>query len=107
MLTYASGAVTKNAAEKKINSLLDFMSASQETALLQRFYAATLESEEGKSNERLWVKTNLKLCDLWYQTEDYGPLAHALAQLHQARRCRWPYALLVHTDDGPSVRKKA
>jgi hypothetical protein len=85
MLSYASGAVTKNAAEKKINSLLDFMSSSQETELLQRFYVATLESDEGRSNERLYFKAKLKLCDLWFKTEQFGPLGPALAELQRAR----------------------
>jgi COP9 signalosome complex subunit 2 len=83
MLEYASGAVTKNQAEKKINSLLDFMSTCQDKGLLQRFYEVTLKSEEGNSNERLWFKTNLKLCDLWFQAGDFAPLAKALRHLNQ------------------------
>ena len=91
MLSYAKGAVTKNAAEKKINSLLDFMSSCQESDLLQRFYTATLESEEGQSNERLWFKTNLKLCDLWFTTEQFVPLKRCLAELQQVRRSHDPF----------------
>ena len=88
MLSYASsGAVTKNAAEKKLCSLLESMSGSSETGMLQRYYVKTLESEEGKSNERLWSKANLKLCDLWFRTEQYGPLRKALADLQQVRTC--------------------
>ena len=85
MLSYVKGAVTKNAAEKKINSLLDFMSNCQDTDLLQRFYKATLDSEEGQSNERLWFKTNLKLCDLWFKTEQFAALKQCLAELQQVR----------------------
>jgi hypothetical protein len=87
MLTYTLGAVTKNAAEKKINSLLDFMSSCQDTDLLLRFYQATLESDEGRSDQRLWVKTNLKLCDLYFQTGAYGKLEQALAELQQVGNC--------------------
>lgn len=83
MLEYASGAVTKNQAEKKLNSLLDFMSTCQDNELLQRFYEVTLQSEEGQSNERLWFKTNLKLCDLWFQAGDFAPLSKALRHLNQ------------------------
>jgi COP9 signalosome complex subunit 2 len=83
MLEYASGAVTKNQAEKKLNSLLDFMSTCQDNELLQRFYEVTLQSEEGQDNERLWFKANLKLCDLWFQAEDFVPLAKALRHLNQ------------------------
>ena len=35
MLSYTKSAVTRNAGEKKINSLLDFVSASTDTKLLQ------------------------------------------------------------------------
>lgn len=37
MLDYTS-AVTKNAYEKKVNSLLDFMGHATDAELLQRFY---------------------------------------------------------------------
>lgn len=86
MLEYASGAVTKNQAEKKLNSLLDFMSTCQDNELLQRFYEVTLQADEGQSNERLWFKTNLKLCDLWFQAGDFAPLSKALRTLNQVRR---------------------
>lgn len=96
MLEYASGAVTKNQAEKKINSLLDFMSTCQDNELLQRFYEVTLQSEEGQSNERLWFKTNLKLCDLWFQAEDFVPLSKALRNLNQVWALHTStYSLLV------------
>lgn len=83
MLEYASGAVTRNQAEKKLNSLLDFMSTCQDKHLLQKFYETTLQSEEGCNNERLWFKANLKLCDLWFQSGDFVPLARALKLLNQ------------------------
>lgn len=35
MLTYIDSAVTKNASEKKINSLLDFMAQAQDVEVLQ------------------------------------------------------------------------
>jgi COP9 signalosome complex subunit 2 len=35
MLEYADSAVTRNASEKKINSLLDFISSSSDLDLLQ------------------------------------------------------------------------
>ena len=35
MLNYTKGAVTRNASEKKINSLLDFVSTSTDMKLLQ------------------------------------------------------------------------
>ena len=88
MLTYASGtSVTKNAAEKKINSLMDYMGGCEDAALLQRFYTTTLESDEGSSNERLWFQAKLKLCELWFGTGQFGPLAPVLAELADVR-CR-------------------
>lgn len=82
MLEYASGAVTRNQAEKKLNSLLDFMSTCQDKQLLQKFYETTLQSDEGCNNERLWFKANLKLCDLWFQSGDFVPLGRALKVLN-------------------------
>ena len=85
MLGYASsGAVTKNAAEKKLCSLLEFISSSKQSDMLQRFYELTLQSNECQHNERLWSKAHLKLCDLWFTTENFGPLKKALADLQQA-----------------------
>lgn len=83
MLTYTGGAVTKNQAEKKINSLLDFMSTCQDNSLLQQFYEITLESQDSMSNERLWFKANLKLCDLWFLSGDHVKLSKALKDLNK------------------------
>ena len=44
MLTYLESAVTKNAGEKKVHSLLDWISHAQEPGLLQEFYTATLDA---------------------------------------------------------------
>jgi COP9 signalosome complex subunit 2 len=43
MLTYVDKAVTRNASEKKVNSLLDFMSQATDMELLQEFYETTLQ----------------------------------------------------------------
>jgi COP9 signalosome complex subunit 2 len=44
LLTYIRSAVTKNYAEKSINSILDYVSSSRNTELLQQFYQITLEA---------------------------------------------------------------
>lgn len=44
LLTYIKSAVTKNYAEKSINSILDYVSTSKQTGLLQKFYEITLEA---------------------------------------------------------------
>ena len=44
LLDYTKAAVTRNKSEKKINSLLDYVSASPNMQLLQDFYATTLSA---------------------------------------------------------------
>lgn len=44
LLTYIKTAVTKNYAEKSINSILDYVSNANESVLLQQFYRITLEA---------------------------------------------------------------
>ena len=44
LLDYTKSAVTRNKSEKKINSLLDYVSASPNMQLLQEFYATTLSA---------------------------------------------------------------
>jgi COP9 signalosome complex subunit 2 len=43
LLTYIKSAVTKNYAEKSINSILDYVSTSKQMDLLQQFYQITLD----------------------------------------------------------------
>jgi len=57
--------VTRNAAEKKIDSTLEFVSHSTDTGLLHTLYSLTLEGLGGAKNDRLWFKTNIKLATLW------------------------------------------
>ena len=96
MLTYIKSAVTRNYSEKCINSIMDFVSGSagQNTGLLQEFYQTTLTALEEAKNEvsklfcfllwlcecdncfflllqRLWFKTNLKLCNIWFDIGEY------------------------------------
>lgn len=82
MLSYVKeNAVTKNQSEKKINSLLDFISQSTNIELLQRFYETTLQALEETQNERLWFKTNLKLCYLYFQRSEFTHMAKLLKVL--------------------------
>jgi len=84
MLSYVKSSVTRNDAEKKINSLLDFVSSSTSTDLLQEFYDITLQALQEAKNDRLWFKTNLKLCGLYFQTKDFGRLTRTLKELHKS-----------------------
>lgn len=93
MLTYVKAAVTRNQSEKKINSLLDFVSQSTDMDLLQTFYGATLTSLEEAKNERLWFKTQIKLCGLWFDLKEYARAQRILRTLH---RCA-PSSILLST----------
>ena len=44
LLTYIRSAVTKNYAEKSINSILDYVSNAKNSELLQQFYQITLDA---------------------------------------------------------------
>lgn len=81
LLDHAS-VVTRNAAEKKINSVLDHVSQSTNTRLLQDFYSLTLASLAESKNERLWFKTNMKLANLWVSLRELGKAARVLRELH-------------------------
>ena len=50
MLDYTRGAVTRNASEKKINSLLDFVSTSTDMKLLQACSVYTVRAKVSRSN---------------------------------------------------------
>lgn len=83
MLSYIKSAVTRNQSEKKINSILDFVSNSTNAKLLQEFYGATLEALEEAKNERLAFKTQLKLCGLWFDLKEYSRATRILKDLHR------------------------
>jgi len=65
LLTYIKSAVTRNYSEKAINSILDYISTSNQIGLLQQFYQTTLDALKDARNERLWFKTNTKLAKLY------------------------------------------
>jgi len=96
LLTYIKSAVTRNHSEKAINSILDFISTSQNMELLQNFYETTLTALQEAKNDRLWFKTNLKLGKLYYDREEFQKLARILKQLQQS--CK--------TNDGEDDHKK-
>ncbi|KAK1404139.1 hypothetical protein POM88_003744 [Heracleum sosnowskyi] len=75
---------------------MDFISgsASQNFGLLQEFYQTTLKALEEAKNERLWFKTNLKLCKIWFDMGEYGRMNKELD-----KSCRKP--------DGSDDQKKA
>lgn len=84
MLTYIRSAVTRNYSEKCINSILDFVSSSNQMSLLQEFYETTLAALQEARNERLWFKTNLKLGKLWFDVGEFPRLTRILKELHSS-----------------------
>uniref|UniRef100_A0A915P2D9 PCI domain-containing protein n=1 Tax=Meloidogyne floridensis TaxID=298350 RepID=A0A915P2D9_9BILA len=84
LLTYIRSAVTKNYAEKSINSILDHISGSKNKELLQKFYQITLDALKEARNERLWFKTNTKLGKLYFDMKEFDKLKQVLKQLRNS-----------------------
>ena len=88
LLTYVKSAVTRNYSEKSINNMLDFIEKAAEDdeayRCLEQFYSKTLESFQATNNERLWLKTNIKLARLWLDRKDYHQLTEKVRELHKA-----------------------
>jgi len=96
LLTYIKNAVTRNYSEKSINSILDYISTSNQMELLQEFYETTLEALKDAKNDRLWFKTNTKLGKLYFDRGEFNKLSKILNQLHKS----------CQTDDGTDDLKK-
>ena len=88
LLTYVKSAVTRNYSEKSINNMLDFIEKDSEDArayqCMEEFYSLTLNAFQNTNNERLWLKTNLKLARLWLERKEYGLLSKKMRELHRA-----------------------
>ncbi|KAH0534156.1 hypothetical protein FGG08_007247 [Glutinoglossum americanum] len=88
LLTYVKSAVTRNYSEKSITNMLDYIEkeSDDESAMkcMEEFYSQTLDSFQSSNNERLWLKTNIKLARLWLDRKDYGQLTKKVRELHKA-----------------------
>ncbi|RDB28770.1 COP9 signalosome complex subunit 2 [Hypsizygus marmoreus] len=88
LLTYTKSAVTRNYSEKTINGILDYVGGGKggpvEVDILEKFYQATKNALEDAKNERLSVKTNLKLAKLWLDRKEYTRLSKLIRDLHNA-----------------------
>jgi COP9 signalosome complex subunit 2 len=88
LLTYVKSAVTRNYSEKSINNMLDFIEKGSDDSrvykCMEQFYSLTLESFQSTNNERLWLKTNIKLARLWLEREEYALLGKKVGELHRA-----------------------
>eukprot|EP00210_Caulerpa_lentillifera_P003871 g3698.t1 len=85
MLNYVEkNVVNRNQSEKKINSLMEYLSQFKNVEILQQFYETTLKALEGNHNDRLWFKTNLKLCSLHFSKRDFNALANIIKELKKS-----------------------
>lgn len=88
LLTYVKSAVTRNYSEKSINNMLDFVekSADDQSAYkcMEDFYSLTLDAFQSTNNERLALKTNVKLAKLWLDKKDYNQLTNKVREIHKA-----------------------
>jgi COP9 signalosome complex subunit 2 len=88
-LTYVKSAITRNYSEKSINNMLDYIEKSSTedpdaAKYLGEFYALTLNCFQSSNNERLWLKTNIKLAKLLLDRKEYLQVAKKLRELHKA-----------------------
>ena len=63
---------------------LSTTSSSKSTEYLQQFYSHTLQSFQETNNERLWLKTNIKLAKLLLDKHNYAQLLPKIRELHKA-----------------------
>lgn len=88
LLTYVKSAVTRNYAEKSITNMLDYVEKESESEkshkFLEVFYSYTLECFQSTNNERLWLKTNIKLAKLLLDRKDYIGVSKKLRELQRA-----------------------
>ncbi|KAF8347026.1 PCI domain-containing protein [Amanita rubescens] len=88
LLTYTKSAVTRNYSEKTINGILDYVGGGKggvvEVDVLEKFYQATKDALEEAKNERLSLKTNLKLAKLWLDRKEFTRLSKLIRDLHHA-----------------------
>ncbi|KAI0756545.1 PCI-domain-containing protein [Daedaleopsis nitida] len=88
LLSYTKSAVTRNYAEKTINSILDYVGGGKsgpvEVKILEQFYEATKAALAEARNDRLSAKTNLKLAKLWLDRKEYNRLQKVLQELYRS-----------------------
>ncbi|OKL63528.1 COP9 signalosome complex subunit 2 [Talaromyces atroroseus] len=88
LLTYVKSAVTRNYSDKSINNMLDFIEKGSDDekaySCMEEFYRLTLNTFQNTNNERLWLKTNIKLARLWLDRREFTQLTKKLRELHRA-----------------------
>ena len=68
--------------------MLDFIEKGAESQeayqCMEQFYHHTLQCFHSSNNERLWLKTNIKLARLWLDRKQYATLSKKVRELHRA-----------------------
>ncbi|KAI0475843.1 PCI-domain-containing protein [Xylariaceae sp. FL0804] len=90
LLTYVKSAVTRNYSEKSINNMLDYIEKEAENEAarkcMEQFYSLTLNCFQSTNNERLWLKTSIKLAKLLLVRKEYLLVSRKLRELQKACR---------------------
>ncbi|KAJ2726072.1 hypothetical protein GGI07_000855 [Coemansia sp. Benny D115] len=85
MLGYVRNSiVTRNYAEKSINNMLERVTASMSAESALAFYHKTLDVLEQTKNERLWLRTSLRLGRLLLDQKRYAELDVLLSKLRHS-----------------------
>src|SRR3569833_1646311 len=68
--------------------MLDFIEKSSDdpeaAKCMENFYSLTLQCFQSTNNERLWLKTNIKLAKLLLDRKEYLAVAKKLRKLHKS-----------------------
>lgn len=68
--------------------MLDYIEKGSEdpdaARCIEAFYTETLQSFQSTNNERLWLKTNIKLAKLFVDRKEYAQVTKKLRELHKA-----------------------
>ncbi|KAK4227499.1 putative COP9 signalosome complex subunit 2 [Podospora fimiseda] len=88
LLTYVKSSVTRNYSEKSIDNMLNLVEKGFDNPravdYIEQFYSHTLDCFQNTNNERLWLKTNIKLAKLLLERKDFYLLSKKLKELHKA-----------------------
>ncbi|KAK4673833.1 COP9/signalosome complex subunit Csn2 [Podospora pseudopauciseta] len=88
LLTYVKSSVTRNYSEKSIDNMLNYVEKGADNPaavkFIEQFYSETLKCFQNTNNERLWLKTNIKLARLLLDRKDYHAMTRKIKELHKA-----------------------
>lgn len=88
LLTYVKSAVTRSYSEKSINNMLDYIEKTTDDSTaykcMEDFYSLTLQTFQATNNERLALKTNVKLAKLYLDKKEYSALSAKVKEIHKA-----------------------